>query len=145
MSSSKIFSEMKNRKTILSTLWIFVTVNYIYCDLISLMLPETIKQMMTGTIGVINVTQGFMLGASILMEIPMALILLSRVLKYKLNRWINIIAGLIMTTAQILSLFTGTAPTLHYIFFSTIEIACTLFIIYYSWKWKNTDTDNTTV
>jgi hypothetical protein len=145
MNSNKNISEMKDRKILLSTLWIFLTVNYIYCDVISLMLPETIKQIMTGNIGAIHITQGFMLGASILMELPMAMILLSRILKYGANRWVNIIAGSIMSVVQILSFLTGTAPTFHYIFFSTIEIACTLIIILYSWKWKNTDTNNTII
>ncbi len=70
------------------------------------------------------------------MEIPIAMVLLSRVLKYKENRWANIIAGLIMSVVQVSSLFVGT-PTIYYAFFSIIEIACTLFIVFYSWRWRN--------
>jgi hypothetical protein len=28
-------------------------------------------------------------------------------------------------------------PTTYYAFFSAIEIACTLFIVGYAWKWRN--------
>ena len=129
---------MKDRKAILSTLWIFVTVNYLYCDVMALMDPTLLKQFITGFAGGFQITQGFLMGAAILMEIPMAMILLSRVLKYRENRWANIIAGTIMTAVQIASLFAGT-PTPYYIFFSIIEIACTSFIVCYSWKWSNTE------
>jgi hypothetical protein len=127
--------ERKERKVILSTLWIFVTANYIFCDVVTLMNPEDLKQILTGTVGNVQMNQGFLLGAAIMMEIPFVMILLSRLLKYKANRWANIIAGSIMTLIQISSLFAGSALTLHYIFYSIIEIACTLFIVWYAWRW----------
>ena len=34
---------MKDRKVILSTLWIFAIANYIYCDILSHMNPEFLK------------------------------------------------------------------------------------------------------
>ncbi len=78
--------------------------------------------------------EGLVLGFAVLMETAIAMVLLSRVLKYRANRWANIIAGIIHTAAVFLSLFVGT-PALYYIFFATIEIACTLFIVWYAWKW----------
>ena len=111
----------------LSTLWIFAILNYLYCDVLGLTDPVKLKQLVNET-GPIQMTQGFLLGAAILMEIPIALVLLSRVLKYKPNRWANIIAGIIMSVVQILTLFIET-PTSYYVFFSIVEIACTLFIV----------------
>ena len=70
------------------------------------------------------------------MEIPIAMVILSRILKYRANRWTNIIAGTIMAAVQILTLFIG-IPTIYYVFFSVIEIACVLFIVWTAWKWKN--------
>jgi len=35
------------------------------------------------------------------------------------------------------SMFFGTAPELYYIFFGTIEIATTLLIIWFAWRWPN--------
>ena len=139
MNSIKETFEMKDRKAILSTLWIFVTANYIFCDVLSNMEPEFLKVLLEGepVAGLSPINQEFLLGAAILMEIPFAMIILSRVLRYRVNRWINIIAGTIMTAVQIGSLFVG-PPTLHYIFYSVIEIACTLFIIWYAWTWRNT-------
>jgi len=137
MNTNKKTAEMKDMKVKLSTLWIFVMFNYLYCDILALMDPELLKGFMAGNVGGIHVTQGFLLGAALLMEIPIAMVLLSQVLKYSANRWANIIAGTIMTVVQISSLFFGSSPTPYYIFFSIIEISCTALIVWYAWKWPN--------
>jgi hypothetical protein len=64
------------------------------------------------------------------------MVLLSRILKYRANRWANIIAGTFMTAFLTVTLFVA-VPTTYYAFFSAIEIACTLFIVGYAWKWPN--------
>jgi hypothetical protein len=109
-------------------LWLFATLNYIYCDVVTVMDP--VKR------APIQLTPEFLLGASILVEIPIAMVLLSRVLPYRANRWANIIAGAIMTAVQVLSLFVAT-PAMYYVFFSVIEIACTVFIVWYAWTWSH--------
>jgi len=124
---------IKDRKVILSTLWIFVTLNYLYCDVLSLMSAELLNALLTGEVGGINMNETTLLLAAVLMEIPIALVLLSRVLKYKANRWANIIAGLIKTIVMIGTLLMGVSY--HYIFFATIEIATTIFIVWYAWTW----------
>ncbi|HEX2947400.1 MAG TPA: DUF6326 family protein [Clostridia bacterium] len=136
-SGIKIFG-IKDRKVLLSTLWIFVTLNYLYCDVLSLMDPDLLKQFLTGTVGSMHMTQGVLFGAAILMEIPISLVLLSRILKYKANRWANMVAGTIMTVVQLSSLFTG-APSLYYNFFSIIEITCTIFIFIVALKWSKNE------
>ena len=73
--------EMQDRRVVLSTLWTFLTANYIYCDVLSHMEPGALKELITGTLGSIQVTQGFLLTAAIMMEIPFAMIILARVLK----------------------------------------------------------------
>jgi Family of unknown function (DUF6326) len=127
----------EDRKVRLSILWIFVMFNYLYCDVVALMDPGLLKQFMTGDVGGMQINQGFLLSAAILMEIPIAMVLLSRVLKYRANRWANIIAGIIMTTVQLSTLFFGSAPTSYYFFFSMIEIASTSLVVWVAWKWAN--------
>jgi MFS family permease len=136
MNSIKKTTGMKDKKGMLSTLWLFATLNYLYCDVVTLMDP--VKH------GSIQLTQGFLLGAAILVEIPIAMVLLSRILKYRANRWANIIAGIIMTAVQTLTLFVA-VPTLYYVFFSAIEIACTAFIVWYAWRWSNIEGNDTGV
>jgi hypothetical protein len=138
MNTNSKTVEMPDRKAVLSTLWIFLAVNYIYCDLLSQMEPAVLRELITtGTLGSIQVTQVFLLSAAIMMEIPFAMILLSRVLPYRVNRWANIIAGAIMVAIQVGTMGMGTPSTLHYLFYSAIEVACNLFIVWYAWKWTN--------
>lgn len=128
--------EKHDRTIILSTLWIFVTLNYLYCDLIGLMDSNLLKQYITGTVEGMEINESFLLVAAILMEIPIAMVLLSRTLSYKYNRYANIIAGSIKSFVMIATLFVG-IPTIYYIFFAGIEILTTLFIVWYAWSWIN--------
>ena len=136
MNTNSKTVEMKDRKVILSTLWIFAMFNYLYADICTLTDPLVLKKIMTGAGGGIQMNEGSLLVAAILMETAIAMVLLSRVLKYRTNRWANIIVGIIQTAAVSLSLFVS-MPPLYYMFFAAIEIPCTLFIVWYAWKWRN--------
>ena len=126
---------MDDMRVKLSTLWIFVMLNYIYADIITLMDGMFIEQAMTDNIGGMEITQGLFLGAAVLMEIPIAMVLLSRLLKYRANRWANIFAGSVKTVVMIATMFVGSGPTHYYLFFGTIEIACTIYIVAIAWRW----------
>lgn len=134
MTKLKITNPL-DTKVLLSTIWIFATLNYLYCDLLGLMDTESLRQYIEGSINGITITPEFLLGAAVLVEIPMAMVLLSRILKYRLNRWTNVIAGLIMTVVQIGTLFVGKS-TGYYIFCSVLEIAATASIVWIAWNWK---------
>ncbi len=123
-----------DRKILLSTLWIFAILNYLYCDIMGLMDVNLLKQYLTGTVNGMEMNENFLLGAAILMEIPIAMVLLSRILNYKANRWANLIAGIIMTLVQTATLFAG-EPSTYYLFCSIVEIATTIIIVWLAWKW----------
>jgi hypothetical protein len=130
-----------DRKVILSTLWIFAMFNYIYADIMTIwfnpvLQKDATKELLSGYVGSIQITQGFVLAAAVLMETAIAMVLLSRVLPYQANRWANIIVGIINTASVALSLFGGTPPNSFNLFFSAIEIACTAFIVWYAWTWS---------
>ena len=95
-----------------------------------------LEQLMTGSVGGLQITQAWLLGGVILMETAIAMVVLSRVLKYRANRWANIIVGIIHTVAVLASTLVGAeAPAPYYTFHIIIEVACTLFIVWYAWKW----------
>ena len=125
---------MKNTSNLISTLWIFLTVNYIFCDVFSLYHSRFLNELLTGKVDGIEFTEHFLLSFAIIMEIPMLMIVLSKVFSYKINRVLNIAFGILMTIIQIGSLVTGT-NSLHYIFFSIIETSILLLIIFIAWKW----------
>ena len=127
-----------DKKVLLSTLWIFVTLNYIFCDVFTLFYAPDLNQFLKGQVGGIELTQGFLLTFAIIMEFAMVMIVLSRTLKYSLNRWFNIIGGIIFTLIQAGTLLDGDF-TLHYLFFSIVEISTTLYIIWVAWNWRNSE------
>src|SRR5665647_527902 len=94
--------KIEDMKTRLSALWLFAMLTYTYGDVVTLMDP--VKH------GSIQLTEGFLLGASIFMMIPITMVLLSRILRYRSNRWASIITGTIMTVSLILTLFAA-VPT----------------------------------
>src|SRR5687767_13655932 len=104
MTSNEKAAETRDRKAILSTLWIFVMFNYLYADLVIMMVnPAAYQKMAAG------MSSGTVLGFTVLMEILIAMVLLSRILKYRLNRWANIIAGIVGTAFVALTL-SGKSP-----------------------------------
>lgn len=130
-----------DKKTLLSTLWIFLTVNFIFCDVFTLMHSEDLKNLLNGSVDGLQITQEFLLGFALMMEIPMLMILLSRLLKYKSNRILNLIFGVLLAIIQIWSLTVGNT-TLHYGFFSIVEIATCISIVLVAWKWTNPDLED---
>lgn len=82
-------------KAKLSTLWIFVLFNIVFRDIHELFRPGFLEEIMTGTVNGVQLTEERLLVAGIMMEIPIVMVVLSRVLKYRINRWANIIGGAI--------------------------------------------------
>ena len=128
---------MEDIRVRLSVFWLFATLNYIYADVFFCIDVLGSKK---GTIPVIHFSPGGWLAIAILMEIPMAMVLLSRILKPTANRWANIVAGLIETAAVLLAqfilpIFNITGTTSYYLFFGALEVVCTSLIVWYAWRW----------
>jgi len=78
-----------------------------------------------------------------LMEIPIAMIALCRLLPFRANRLANIVAGSLLTVVNGFLTFVpplvgwGRPPAFaEYVFFATIETVCTLAIIWQAWTWS---------
>jgi hypothetical protein len=121
---------------LISKLWVFLSLNYILCDLHSMMDKAVIRGLFEGNIGGIPLTQGFILFAGISLEIPFLMAVLSAVLPYKANRRINIGAAILMILYQLASFFVGSDITLSYIFFSGMEILGNIMILALAVRWK---------
>jgi membrane protease YdiL (CAAX protease family) len=107
--------------------------NMVFADNVGFLNPGALEEMIA-----MKPTQGMLLAFSILLEIPIAMIVLSRLLKHKTNRWANIIAGAITT----LWVIGGGNTSVSYVFFAAIEVACMVLIIWCAWNW--TEQKNTT-
>ena len=134
----KIFEWSGTRSQLLSLLWIFLTVNYIYCDVFTLHLAQYLEAFLSGEVGNMKITEEFLLAFAVVLQIPMIMIVLSSVLTFRLSKYSNIVAGLITTSVQTYTVTMG--GTLHYMFFSFFEICTGLIIIYLAATWQQEST-----
>jgi hypothetical protein len=116
------------RQGLLSLLWLFVLLNFIYCDVVGLHDPLLLNSLIDGHAGGLEITPAFLLASSVLMEIPISMVLVTRVATRRVARVASIASASFMVLVQSASLFVGTA-SLSYVFFSVIEIATLVLII----------------
>jgi hypothetical protein len=128
---------MRDIRERLSVLWIFALLNYLYADVIAVWAILGLPPADFPHLG-----QVALAGSAILMEIPIAMILASRLLPLRANRLANIIAGSIVTLVNGFLTFIppllgwGRPPALpEYLFFATIETVCTVAIVWQAWTW----------
>jgi len=120
-----------DKRVLLSTLWVFVLINMIYADIIGMLRPGYLELLDSVSK---QLSSGHVLTFSVLMEIPILMILLSRTLPRTTNRIANFIAIPISIFYVIYGGIDN--PPVSYLFFATIEIIAMLFIICFCWKWK---------
>lgn len=132
---------MRDTRERLSVLWIFALLNYLYADVIALWALLGAPPADTPHLG-----QLALAGSAVLMEIPIAMILASRLLPFRANRLANIIAGGIVTLVNGFLTFIppllgwGRPPGLpEYLFFATIETVCTVAIVWQAWTWTEAE------
>ncbi|MHA1988269.1 MAG: DUF6326 family protein [Promethearchaeota archaeon] len=85
-----------NVKIQLSALWTSVMFFYSYADVLGFYKPGNLAELLTGEIGGVVITSEFLVFSGILMAIPSLMIFLSLILMEKVNRWINIILGIVL-------------------------------------------------
>jgi hypothetical protein len=118
----------------IAALWTSVMFCYIYADYFGLYVPGTLQKMLAGKMGPLGpTTQGVLLGTSVMMAIPSVMIFLSVALKPNLNRWLNIIFGVIYTIIILMTMWDWK----FYIFFGVIEVVLTSLVVWYAWKWPS--------
>jgi hypothetical protein len=94
--------------------------------------PHVIAGQVSG--GSMKITPEFLFASAVLMEIPMAMTLLSRVLGHRVNRWANVVTAAFMAVVQLASLTVGT-PSLYYSFFTVIEVVTLVLIAVLALRW----------
>jgi hypothetical protein len=130
-SGSATNTKKTDTKVLLSTLWIVVMINMLKADILSLYIPGALDELAKFA-GESPITQ-LMLRGAIMMEISIAMIILSRVLTYRVNRWANIITSIITIAFVVV----GGSSYPHYLFIATVEVICLLFILWNAWKWSS--------
>jgi hypothetical protein len=120
-------------KTLLSTLWVVVMINMLKADILSLNIPGAVEEVVKTAANAGASIPQLMLAGAVMGQLGIAMIILSRLLKYSLNRWVNLVVSII-TIAYI---WGGMSSYPHYIFIATVETLCLLLIIGFAWTWRN--------
>jgi hypothetical protein len=116
----------------LSALWASVMFCYIYADYFGLYVPGMLQSMLKGKMGPLGaVTQGVLVGTSLMMAIPSVMIFLSVGLRPNLSRWLNIVFGIVYTIIILITMW----GWWFYIFFGVIEVTLTALVAWYAWRW----------
>jgi hypothetical protein len=132
---------MRDTKERLSLLWIFVLLNYLYADVIALFAIIDSPNLSDAP----HLPPWALLGSAVLMEIPIAMIVASRLLPFRANRMANIVTGTILTLINgfltfVPPLVGARTPALsEYLFFATIETICTSVIVWQAWTWSGVE------
>lgn len=119
-------------KVKLSALWTVVMIYMVFIDVLGLYIPGSQEEILK-TAGDTPVTL-LMLGAAVMLAAPIAMIFFSRVLKPGINRWANIVVGVI----TIVFVIGGGTLQPHYLFLGTLETLAMLYIIWLAWTWPKT-------
>ncbi len=116
----------------LSHLWIFVLFNIIFRDIHELFRPGFLAEIMTGTVNGSVMSEELLLLGGIMIEIPIAMVLLSHMLPPAVNRWVNLIGA----PLTILAIAGNGVRDLDDLFFVSIQILTLIGIIWYAWQWR---------
>ena len=79
------------RRALLSALWIFVLLNFIFRDLHEIVKAEFLADAMKGIYNGQEITEAMFLLGGIMIEVPIAMVLMAWVLPIRANRWANVV------------------------------------------------------
>ena len=120
-------------KLILSALWAALMFCYIYADFFGLFMPGRLAEMNNGIMSPIgDATPIVLLGTSVMMMIPSLMVFAALVLRPGINRWLNVVLGLVYG-GIILVTMVGAPP--FYLLFGAVEVVLSLAVAAYAWRW----------
>jgi hypothetical protein len=116
----------------LAALWTSVMFLYIYADYFGLYVPGTLQKILGGEMPPLGrTTQGVLVFTSSMVAIPALMVFLSVALKPNLNRWLNVVMGVLYTLIICITMWSWD----FYIVYGVLEIALTVLVVWYAWKW----------
>ncbi len=117
----------------LSALWLFILLNVIFRDIHQFTMKSHLEMLLTGYYNGMEVTEMLMLVGGIVLEIPIAMVLFSLLLKRRINRSVNLIAVIITA-----GLFLVEPPSdLDDWFFKIVEFLGFIAILWTLRNWKH--------
>jgi hypothetical protein len=135
----RILEDVKvNVRMKLSALWITLMLFYIYADILGFYTPGNIESVVAGEIGGFQITEGFLFMMAIWMAIPSVMVFLSLTLNANVNRWVNILVGILSIVALAATFFVGEFSA-RYTFQAILEAVLIASIVWQALRWPKKD------
>ena len=131
-SKNKQLIEVQDKKIILSILWVFVMFCIAYADIIGFIEPGTLEKIIKGDVG-FEITPAMILVVSLIQAIPISMIVISRLFRRGVSRWLNVVAAVLIL---LYVLGGGNWESTSYFVFAALEVVAMLTIIWQAWSWK---------
>jgi len=132
--TSKEAEVLEDWKIKISVLWLFASIAFLAHQIIVLMEPGIIAQLMAGEAEGQKISPGMILFFAILMLVPM-MAFLSLTLKDSLNRWLNIIVGTVFAVLWFISVIEATRSAYWGGALMTLSaVVASALIVWHAWK-----------
>ena len=132
MIRSNVLPIWEDRKVGLSIMWVFVLMNMIYADILNTMKPGYLEELEYVST---EMSGELVLLFAVLMEIPIIMIPLSRLLNRRSNRIAHFIAVPLSILWVVVPSILSPGTPLSYIFFASVEVSSMLFMLFLAWRW----------
>lgn len=126
-----MFRHTINPQTLLSTLWIFILLNMFLRDLHEFPTEGFIEEMMS-----LHLSEKAMLAYAFAGEIPIIMVLLSRILGNRANKWANTLAAIVTMLGILYTLPEG---HLDEYFFAVVDGVALVMILITAWRLPKLD------
>jgi hypothetical protein len=123
---------MEDVKIKLSVLWVARMLTGLQGDVIRYMEPGMLEDIINGTL-IVPMTNEVLAAMAAMMMLPIAMVFLSIELKYKPNRWLNIIVAIFFIVLDGMG-FIIARPLYENILGIGYVLFCAL-IVWFAWKW----------
>jgi hypothetical protein len=142
-TASMLEDRKVNVKAKLALLWVALMFFYIYNDMFSLLQPGHVADLVEGQLEGVQFTQTLLFGSAVLMAFPSFMVLLSLMLRASVNRWVNIVVGILHVLVLLGTQFVGEGEVWFYWrLYELLEALFLALIIWTAWKWPTTETQH---
>ena len=130
---------MEDVKIKLSVLWLFGVVTLLTFLVLEFMEQGVIQGIIAGDMKGLLLGPETLLFYAVSLLIPLIMAFLSLTLKDSVNRWANIILGLVFAGLYLSDLIAHLVnPYAHAILMGSAAVVAQVLIVWYAWKWKQT-------
>jgi hypothetical protein len=120
---------MEDVKIILSAIWVATMLTYLLGDVLRIFSGDYVD----GEISGMEASQGMWMAAAVLMLIPIVMVVLSIILPYPLNRWINILMAIVLFGVNLVGI--PGYPGAYDKFLIIVSLGFNVLVFWYAWKW----------